>query len=370
METGVSLVSIIFLCSGFIIAESAEDCPNLSISSEWGEGWDGSIVFNIDHSTNGGWVAHLTFDIPITDLECWMATVSSTDKKTFTLTNRDSNFQAGAHVELHVLPRYTSRPRLIAADFDGQDICGFPQTTTSNPTTQKTTASPNPGSTTPHSSDCSDAIDILSDDGTTTSVDVKITPTVDINSWTVVLNFDADISGLTTPMADVSGSGKQWTLSSKSWDGSILAGQTFLLNFYVYHAGNGMPGFVDVSLNGDSICSSAMTTTSSQNTGTTTAHSTDCTDVVDILSNDGTTTSVDIKITPTEDINSWTVVITFDSEISGLTTPMADVSGSRKQWTLSSKSWDGSIQAGQTFLLNFYVYHAGNGMPGVFCGIL
>jgi len=46
-------------------ASSVEDCPNLFIGSEWGEGFDGFLRFEIDHFAHG-WVIHLTFDKVLT----------------------------------------------------------------------------------------------------------------------------------------------------------------------------------------------------------------------------------------------------------------------------------------------------------------
>lgn len=257
MEKKFSPLFFLFLCSGFIIVHGAEDCPNLSINNEWGEGWDGSIVFELDHSTSG-WVVHLTFDIPITNLDCWQATVSSTDKKTFTLTNLewDSDYQDGAHVELHIQPHYTTRPYLIAAEIDGQDICGGTPITSPRPTTTTPkTTTPSPTTHTPDDG-CSDIVDLV-DNGDDTDFTINITPAVTVNQWTVVVVFSGAVTAVTTPLADVTGSGNMWTLKSKSWDGELTAGDTFQLSMNVVH-GSGKPSIVDVTFNDEGICSGTL----------------------------------------------------------------------------------------------------------------
>merc|ERR1712042_190247 len=55
-------------------------------------------------------------------------------------------------------------------------------------------------------------------------------------------------------MADVSGSGCVWTMSSKGWDGSIDAGATVPLAFSFTFEGSTPPFAVSIVFNGDELC--------------------------------------------------------------------------------------------------------------------
>ena len=319
---------------------------------------------------------HLTFDKELTQLECWQTVVSTTDHKTFTLHNLewDGDYDDGYRLPLHFLAHFTSRAYLIAADIDGQDVCeGGSAPTTTEKTTTRTTPTPRPTTstekpyttTTAQESNCDDIVSVVEDDGTQTSLDLAITPTEDLTSWSVVLTFASDVDAVSSPLADVSGSGSQWTLSSKSWDGNLPAGETFDLNFFVNHGGNGYPGLISITLNGDELCGGSNPTQPTDKPETTTAQAGNCDDIISVVEDDGTQTSLDLAITPTEDLTSWSVVLTFASDVDAVSSPLADVSGSGSQWTLSSKSWDGNLPAGETFDLNFFVNHGGNGYPGL-----
>ena len=338
-------------------ASAAEDCPNLFIGSEWGEGFDGFLRFEIDHSAHG-WVIHLTFDKVLTSLDCWQATVSTTDSKTFTLTNLewDSDYEDGAHVELHFQPHFASRAYLIAADIDDQDICGGAPVTTTTLKPDTTTTSQTQTTTTSSSgqNDCDGIATIVVEGEQQTEVAVTLTPTQSIEAWVVKIVFDSDVLGVTSPLADITGSGKVWSLACKSFDCNLESGASLDVYFYVYHGENGMPGFENISFNGVSMC------------GTTTPTSTpggDCEDVL-VVDDNGADSDITLFITPATSVTSWTVIIEFSSSVQGVSSPLATVTGSGAVWTLTNKSFDGGIDAGAEFELIFNVVH-GDGKPEI-----
>ena len=294
--------------------------------------------------------------------------VSTTDHKTFTLHNLDwdGDYDDGYRLPLHFLAHFTSRSYLIAADIDGQDVCeGGSAPTTTEKTTTRTTPTPKPTTstekpdttTTAQESNCDDIISVVEDDGTQTSLDLAITPTEDLTSWSVVLTFASDVDDVSSPLADVSGSGSQWTLNSKSWDGNLPAGETFDLNFFVNHGGNGYPGLMSITLNGDEQCGG------SNPTPPTDQPSGNCEDITDAVNN-GDNSDLTLSITPSTDITQWVVVVEFDIDVDSVSSPLAAVTGSGKTWELESKSWDGTINAGDTFELSLNVVHS-TGAPTV-----
>lgn len=344
------------------IANAVEDCPNLIISSEWNVGIDAVISFELDHATSG-WEVHLTYDSALTSLDCWQGDVQSTDNKQFTIGNLDwdSDYEDGAHVDLHIQAHFAdgSRPYLIAADIDGQDICGNGgggvTTTTKKPTTTErlTTSSTPAVTTTPVASNCGDVVDIGTDDGIQTDVSISLTPTSDLESWSVEITFAQSVQSVTSPLAVISGSGKKWTLSNKSFDGSLPAGETFILSFAVNHGGSGLPGFESILFNNDEICGEAPTPGG------------DCDSVIGSIANNGADTDLTILLTPESKVDSWVVELTLDRSVDSVSSPLADVTGSGMIWTLSSKSWDGGINAGDTFELAMNIIHNTNGAPMV-----
>jgi len=251
----------------------AEDCPNLGISSEWDTGYDGKISFDIDHDTGGSWQLHLTFDKALISLDCWEAQVSTTDNINFVLSG-NTDHQAGSHVEIQILPRYSSKAYLILADIDGQDICGGPsRTTTTTTTTKGPTTTTTLASTLPPSPSCEDIISNIVNNGQDLDITIDITPETDIESWVIEIHFNKDVTSVSTPAADVTGRGKIWMLTSKSWSGSIPAGKTFELSLSITFENSEVPSLGEVLLNTETICGGPAPTTTQTPPTTTTPES-------------------------------------------------------------------------------------------------
>ncbi len=49
------------------------------------------------------------------------------------------------------------------------------------------------------------------------------------SSWTVDVHFEADVTDLTSPLAEVTGSGDSWRLTNKQFDGDLTPGTLFPL---------------------------------------------------------------------------------------------------------------------------------------------
>jgi hypothetical protein len=85
-------------------------------------------------------------------------------------------------------------------------------------------------------------------------ITIDITPETDIESWVIQIHFNKDVTSVSTPAADVTGRGKIWMLTSKSWSGSIPAGKTFELSLSITFENSEVPSLGEVLLNTETIC--------------------------------------------------------------------------------------------------------------------
>ena len=60
----------------------------------------------------------------------------------------------------------------------------------------------------------------------------------DVTSWNILITFTDPVDWLDSVMAEVSGTGTSWNLSSKDWDGVISAGDSLGVRFIVGYSGN------------------------------------------------------------------------------------------------------------------------------------
>ena len=75
-----------------------------------------------------------------------------------------------------------------------------------------------------------------------------------MTAWTVVVTFSKAVTAVTSSLADITGSGRVWTLKNKSYDGNLPAGTTFELKFFTKQSSGGFPGFEGIDFNGEDIC--------------------------------------------------------------------------------------------------------------------
>eukprot|EP00091_Calanus_sinicus_P003955 TRINITY_DN14144_c0_g1_i2.p1 TRINITY_DN14144_c0_g1~~TRINITY_DN14144_c0_g1_i2.p1 ORF type:complete len:225 (-),score=58.51 TRINITY_DN14144_c0_g1_i2:204-878(-) len=121
------------------------------------------------------------------------------------------------------------------------------------PTQQTTTSKPSPTTTTATENDCSAIFSIESEDVGSWHGLVTLTAETHVQGWEVKMTFTERIDNLESPLAVVSGGGKQWTLSSKSFDDDLEVGTVLELRFEVYYSRNS-PDVINIEFNGDELC--------------------------------------------------------------------------------------------------------------------
>ena len=67
--------------------------------------------------------------------------------------------------------------------------------------------------------DCDGTVEVESSDADHWQARLLLVSDVDIESWAVAITFDMEVDFIESAMADVTGSGKAWTLTNKEWDG-------------------------------------------------------------------------------------------------------------------------------------------------------
>ena len=82
--------------------------------------------------------------------------------------------------------------------------------------------------------------------------------TVDVpentNGWVVNIQFDSTVDIIDCVLADVTGSGRQWSLSSKDWDDDLSAGSQFEIGIIVYFSTNNSPSIISIDFNDQNLC--------------------------------------------------------------------------------------------------------------------
>ena len=105
---------------------SFQECPNVDVYNEWYEGFNADLNFAVDHDTQNHWTIHLGFDGPLSRLDIWQGSVSTSDNRNFVVENLswDGDYSDGDMFTLAMLGYFDgTRPKMISATFDDQDIC-------------------------------------------------------------------------------------------------------------------------------------------------------------------------------------------------------------------------------------------------------
>lgn len=97
--------------------------------------------------------------------------------------------------------------------------------------------------------DCDGTVEVESSDADHWQARLLLVSDVDIESWAVAITFDMEVDFIESAMADVTGSGKAWTLTNKEWDGGLNAGDELSLRFIVIHSSAEQPFPTDVTFN-------------------------------------------------------------------------------------------------------------------------
>ena len=101
--------------------------------------------------------------------------------------------------------------------------------------------------------DCDGTVEVESSDAGHWQAKLLLFSDTDIESWAVKITFDMEVDSIESAMAEVTGSGKAWTLSNKEWDGGIDAGDQLSLRFIVIHSSEEQPFPTDVTFNDEVI---------------------------------------------------------------------------------------------------------------------
>jgi len=237
---------------------------------------------------------------------------------------------------------------------------GSGPTTTPSPVTTTTTSpttSPTIQTTTMPSPDCSSVFIVESEEDNSWHGLVTISVEEDMASWQVELHFDQKADSVETPLGEVSGAGTSWIIDNKGFDGELHTGDILELRFEVYFTGIS-PNIVDIVFNNVELCDGAAPPT-------TPPPDNDCTDKVEIESEDDGRYHGLIVILPTEDTSSWHLELGFTHSVANLVSPLGTVSGSGKSWVVSSKEWDGNLSAGVALEFRFEVYYSGSSRPNI-----
>ena len=72
--------------------------------------------------------------------------------------------------------------------------------------------------------DCDGTVEIESSDADHWQARLLLVSDSDIEAWAVKITFDTEVDFIESAMAEVTGSGKSWTLRNKEWDGGMDAG--------------------------------------------------------------------------------------------------------------------------------------------------
>merc|ERR1711860_392344 len=242
---------LVLLQASLASVEALEDCPNLDVTSVWNGGLSSILSFTIDHQTHG-WEINLKYDRQIGGIYVSQGVVESQDNQHFRITSLGWNGELvpGQKINLSLQPYFSSRPFLVEAFIDDQDICGFPSISSTTTSTTTTTTTKVPTTTTPTWGQCSQVVEVLGEGVNESALRLRLTPTLQVNSWTVNIDFEHRIWGILSSRAEVGGGGESWVLFNKPGDGSIPGGSTLVLNFSVQHPGTNLPAVRALRFNG------------------------------------------------------------------------------------------------------------------------
>jgi len=179
---------------------------------------------------------------------------------------------------------------------------------------------------------------------------VTITADSHIVGWEVDLSFDAPVDAISSPLVEISGSGKSWKLHSKSFDEELDEGQVLELRFEARFSG-AKPDVSKIGFNGKDMCGDDNPTPDPDG---------DCSEIFTVETNEDGSWHGLLTLTAKEDLQSWKVIIGLDSPADSLETPLGEVSGSGTTWTVDNKSFDGSIPAGDVLELRIKATFSGS----------
>jgi len=195
--------------------------------------------------------------------------------------------------------------------------------------------------------DCDGTVEVESSDADHWQARLLLVSDVDIESWAVDITFDMEVDFIESAMADVTGSGKAWTLTNKEWDGGLNAGDELSLRFIVIHSSAEQPFPTDVTFNDEVLCHKVTW---------------DCSDAFVVEGEEsGSWTGLVAIPGP---LNGWTLGLGFSTPVDLVESAAATATGSDDSWELVNKEWDAEIPDGQNLSVHFIVNYSGE-RPGL-----
>merc|ERR1711971_664320 len=145
--------------------------------------------------------------------------------------------------------------------------------------------------------DCDGTVEIESSDVDHWQAKLILVSDTAIEAWVVKIIFDMEVDFIESAMAEVTGSGKMWTLRNKEWDGGLDAGDVLSLKV-----------------------------------------TWDCSDAFTV--EDEASGSWNGLVSIPGPLNGWTLALGFSSSVDFLESSAATATGSGVSWELANKDWD------------------------------
>ena len=152
-----------------------------------------------------------------------------------------------------------------------------------------------------------------------------------VNGWTVNVGFDAAVDSIDSALATASGSGNQWTLTSRGFDDELTAGTTLDLGIIVHFKG-ASPKIVDIDFNDGPVCAGG-----GSDTTTTEGNGEDCIQNYEVDTQTETQWQGRIVLTIPEDIDGWVLKIHFNTFVDKVDCALATVTGKDEQDCIHNK---------------------------------
>merc|ERR1712192_103493 len=171
--------------------------------------------------------------------------------------------------------------------------------------------------------DCDGTVEIESSDVDHWQAKLLLVSNTAIEAWVVKIIFDMEVDFIESAMAEVTGSGKMWTLRNKEWDGGLDAGDEHSIRFIVIHSSQEQPFPPNVIFNDQVLCHKVTW---------------DCSDAYTV--EDEALGSWTGLVSIPGPLNGWTLALGFSSSVDFLESSAATASGSGVSWELANKDCD------------------------------
>ena len=356
MKTAPLLAVLISACLAQAVRE---DCTEEYVTVDYqGEGyWQGRILLKVTEDVSG-WEVAVGFSAEVETVHCSLASVSGSGTQwTLSSFSWDDDLHGGSTLEVGIVVHYSgAAPAVTSLALNGQSLCSGsgPTSTSSSTSVTSTATTPAPTSS---SGGCGDDYIVDAEEAGQWQGRLMVTVPDDVSGWEIQLSFSASVDLLECSLAQPSGSGQHWRLSSYEWDGELEAGTVLEVGILLHYSG-ARPSLTGLTFNDLDLCSDSSGTTTPP-TSTTTSSSSDCSDSYSVDSEEEGEWQGRVLLTPPLTLAGWTVRIEFSAELDTLDCSLAAVSGSGSVWSLTSYDWDSDLEAGVTLEVGIIVHYSG-----------